>query len=243
MVAMQQSEAQNNRREFIESSSPLPNGDRVISRSEPGREIQTVIVVTGESVAGPTGGASQNRLDLTSYSNRSTRGGPIQATAANSPAVERYPYPAAQRSAYYVYPQSAYQQPTLGIGRARMTGRTALGSNCNCNTPQTPVSNRVIVPTSQFQPAAAQNLTIQDPITNGVAMSSGSNTTVTMPQSSTIYNGSRRNPVISGSGVYQPMVRLANVPPGSYLGQGIIGQPTAYVDGQPIRNLIRYVFP
>jgi len=27
------------------------------------------------------------------------------------------------------------------------------------------------------------------------------------------------------------------------LGQGLIGQPTAYVDGQPLRNLLRYVAP
>lgn len=34
-----------------------------------------------------------------------------------------------------------------------------------------------------------------------------------------------------------------NMPPGAYLGQGLIGQPTAYVDGQPLRNLLRYVAP
>lgn len=50
-------------------------------------------------------------------------------------------------------------------------------------------------------------------------------------------------PFVTGSGVYQPIVRLANLRPGTYLGQGIIGQPTAYVDGQPIRNLFRYVLP
>ncbi len=39
------------------------------------------------------------------------------------------------------------------------------------------------------------------------------------------------------------MLSFRNMPPGAYLGQGIIGQPTAYVDGQPFRNLIRYVAP
>ncbi len=29
----------------------------------------------------------------------------------------------------------------------------------------------------------------------------------------------------------------------AYLGRGIIGQPTAYVDGQPFRNFLRYIFP
>ncbi len=42
---------------------------------------------------------------------------------------------------------------------------------------------------------------------------------------------------------YQPVFKFQNMPPGTYLGQGAIGQPTAYVDGQPLRNLLRYVFP
>ncbi len=51
------------------------------------------------------------------------------------------------------------------------------------------------------------------------------------------------NPLYRGTGAYQPIIRLQNMPPGAYLGQGIIGQPTAYVDGQPFRNLLRYVSP
>jgi hypothetical protein len=42
---------------------------------------------------------------------------------------------------------------------------------------------------------------------------------------------------------YQPIFKLQNMPPGTYLGQGWLGQPTAYVDGQPIRNLFRYILP
>jgi hypothetical protein len=41
---------------------------------------------------------------------------------------------------------------------------------------------------------------------------------------------------------FRPLVRLKNMPPGTYLGQGVLGQPKAYVDGQPVRNLLRYVF-
>jgi hypothetical protein len=41
----------------------------------------------------------------------------------------------------------------------------------------------------------------------------------------------------------QPMVRFQNMPPGSYMGQGIVGQPKAFVDGQPVRNLFRYLTP
>jgi hypothetical protein len=41
----------------------------------------------------------------------------------------------------------------------------------------------------------------------------------------------------------QPVLRLQNLPPGTYMGQGIVGQPEAYVDGQPVRNLFRYLLP
>lgn len=42
---------------------------------------------------------------------------------------------------------------------------------------------------------------------------------------------------------YAPTLKLQNMPIGTYYGQGIIGQPTAYVDGQPVRNLLRYISP
>ena len=47
----------------------------------------------------------------------------------------------------------------------------------------------------------------------------------------------------TGSRGLTPLIQFRNLPPGSYLGQGLIGQPTAYVDGQPIRNLLRYISP
>lgn len=40
-----------------------------------------------------------------------------------------------------------------------------------------------------------------------------------------------------------PMIPLRAMPYGVYLGQGIVGQPVAYVDGEPVRNFLRYVFP
>ena len=40
-----------------------------------------------------------------------------------------------------------------------------------------------------------------------------------------------------------PAVSFRNLPPGSYLGTGLVGQPKAYVDGQPIRNLFRFITP
>ncbi len=40
---------------------------------------------------------------------------------------------------------------------------------------------------------------------------------------------------------YSPLLSLRNLPPGTYIGQGILGQPKAYIDGEPIRNLLRYM--
>ena len=45
-----------------------------------------------------------------------------------------------------------------------------------------------------------------------------------------------------GTGAYTPLLPIASAQ-GARLGQGLIGQPTAYMDGQPIRNLLRYIFP
>ena len=41
----------------------------------------------------------------------------------------------------------------------------------------------------------------------------------------------------------QPLLRLRTLPANAYIGQGIIGQPTAYVPGEPLRNVIRYIMP
>ena len=48
--------------------------------------------------------------------------------------------------------------------------------------------------------------------------------------------------VLTGTGAYTPLLPIASAQ-GARLGQGIIGQPTAYINGQPVRNLLRYIFP
>jgi hypothetical protein len=46
-----------------------------------------------------------------------------------------------------------------------------------------------------------------------------------------------------GNGLGVAPLTLENMPAGTYFGPGIVGQPTAYRDGQPIRNLFRYITP
>ena len=45
-----------------------------------------------------------------------------------------------------------------------------------------------------------------------------------------------------GTGAYTPLLPIVSAQ-GAQLGQGIIGQPTAYINGQPVRNFLRYIFP
>jgi hypothetical protein len=53
-------------------------------------------------------------------------------------------------------------------------------------------------------------------------------------------------PVASGvpaTFVYRPLLPVVPVPVDYYLGRGILGQPTVYVPGQPVRNFLRYLAP
>ena len=47
--------------------------------------------------------------------------------------------------------------------------------------------------------------------------------------------------VVGVSQAQPAAVSLQNMPQGTYVGRGLVGQPAAYIDGQPLRNLIRYI--
>lgn len=49
-------------------------------------------------------------------------------------------------------------------------------------------------------------------------------------------------PTTNNSG-YRPLIGFGQSLSNAYLGRGIIGQPTAYVAGQPVRNFLRYLSP
>lgn len=53
-------------------------------------------------------------------------------------------------------------------------------------------------------------------------------------------------PIASGvpaTFVYRPLLPVVPVPANYYLGRGVLGQPTVYVPGQPVRNFLRYLAP
>ena len=140
--------------------------------------------------------------------------------------------------------QTVYQQSTLGLGGPLF--RTA--QNCNCTPGYNPAAAAYQAPAlnpnvgaglalapQNFQPNSATRLGFGQP---NYQLPAGVGT----PQFGA--QGARWwTPFVSGSGVYTPLLKLQNMPVGTYLGQGVIGQPTAYVDGQPVRNLLRYISP
>ncbi len=132
--------------------------------------------------------------------------------------------------------QAANQAPSL-VGM--VNSRLRVAQNCNC------------APIAAYQPPAfnqngVPNLNIQMPgqVAPQQSYQQGYQLQPTLGTPQFGAQGARWwTPFVTGSGVYSPLVKLQNLPPGTYLGQGIIGQPTAYVDGQWLRNLFRYIAP
>ena len=149
---------------------------------------------------------------------------PTFGGAANCNCGPNYVNPAANYAAgyqgYQPLPQAANTVPALNIQMPQGMANGLGNTNPNCCAPQ---------------PAAA---------TGGYQGYQGYQF---QPGVGTPQFGRSNNPwwssFLTGSGRYTPLIQFRNMPPGTYLGQGFIGQPTAYVDGQPIRNLLRYVSP
>ena len=272
--------SQNQSAEFIESSSPLPGGGRVVSTSTPGSQIQTVATVptTAQNALEDSRSVLDQRETADNRNSVFRQSASVNEAAA---AVPRYPYPggagagnlnAAANSVPRIAQNSLiqpavratrtcnncdvpFQLPTLGLSRT--AARQSFGSNpCCVPTTQAGSGSRLQVPAFQapvlqFTPPANQVPTLPGPgvapiAGNGFQTPFATNPNVGLPQfGNPVASQSGRfiTPFLTGSGAYQPVIRLANLQPGTYLGQGIIGQPTAYVDGQPIRNLFRYIAP
>jgi hypothetical protein len=248
--------------EYMEASSPLKSGGVVSSRSVPGRPIETSF--SNSVLAKPATNGSATEPSSPSVPSTNGFRSPIAPSqTTNSPSTV-YPYPAtygpvnsntiaqqhavqfstmpqpqylAQANSVWIpgsmAPPTTWQVPTLGI---------------NNNTVLRPNVSALSVPTQGVDPNAASNppaLNIEIP---------GSTTTgpsIQYPQAYGPYATSTTQPNLlfdpatlnSSNTRIQPLVKLQNLPPGTYLGQGVIGQPKAYVDGQPVRNLLRYITP
>ncbi len=131
------------------------------------------------------------------------------------------------------YRQSIYQQPTLGLGSSQV--RLAQNSNPSPAAFQAPALN-------QGNGMDVPPLNIQIPGQPGFNQPVlPANGQVCCQPNYQVQPGALAVPCAPRA--YVPLLKLQNMPAGTYLGQGIIGQPTAYVDGQPVRNLLRYISP
>jgi hypothetical protein len=232
------------RQEYVRSSSPTKSGARVINENVAGRKMVRIARVPGSTAPRPE---------------------PKEASSdsANSQTSQKYSYPERDESAQVTaYRQAANLPPTLNFPANNRLAQ------CNCNGVPTPAA-QLQFPPQQFQTPpvgygytgyqAQPNFGFQAPggfqpqqnfgtgfqpqqnfgaAQSGYPLQAG----IGVPQFNQT-GGNWWTPFLTGSGYYTPLLNFRNMPQGTYLGQGVIGQPTAYVDGQPFRNLLRYVSP
>ena len=217
-------------KEFMEASSPLKKGGVVVTRNSPGQGVETVLYTSSTTTGGrttPTSTPPASKPTTTSPASATNDQAAPKVAAAPTTTVDAYPYPnlappsaTETRTGLQIpnlgYAQRTHQRPSW-FGQPVTTPNSGL---CDCSPPG--LTNATI-------PAPADTIpSIQYPQSQSPTMANGFPGSFWDPQS--IYGA--KNP--------SPLVKFKNMPPGTYLGQGIIGQPKAYVDGQPFRNLFRY---
>lgn len=230
--------------EYMTASSPLKNGWTVTSQTVPGRPISTVVT------PGPVN-ASGTNVTLTPTSMQT----PSPTVANPSAYTPAYNQPAPPAGGSWVWvpnngvgmtPGGApvVTQPTLGItsNNSFKPPVAAAPANCQCQpngTVATVPPYTTGVPTIPFAPPAPLPGTVPTSYTTSATSSAAVAPGTVAPTGATPTTA--YSPYLTGN--FQPIVATQNMPPGTYLGRGLIGQPTAYVDGQPMRNLFRYIFP
>lgn len=210
--------------EYIESSSPVPGGGVVSSVYVPG---QRGPVYRGGPAngtgAGQGNGQGQSVLDPSLSSGNST---PRQAYLPplvnsqidNRQRVYQIPNPQAPAATYQV-PTTNYQVPAASqipsLGVPTNWDRSIRANN-NCAG---------CGPGAGVVPYGFGQATT--PVVGGQV--------ARFPQSQPVFSPPQRS-------TYTPLIPLQRFPPNAYAGQGIIGSPKLYVDGQPVRNLLRYLW-
>lgn len=249
--------------EFIESSSPLRNGGTVTTRAEPGRRVQTTVTIASTRGVAPTRGAvngqsrvptpASNGSSVLQSGTSSTRQAAGQSgLRTTNQTSSRYPYPATYQ------PRVAYN-PYAGNQYAMNAARVQLPQNGNCNCAPLPVNGLGLtpaptynnqlggtrVPTNAYQPNGAFGAQNGQPVLSQPPQIQYQipGQTPAAPQYGYQNPNYAQSPWLTGSpGAYQPLVRVFN-PQGAFLGQGVMGQPEAYVNGQPVANFFRYWLP
>lgn len=227
------------RQEYVRSSSPTKSGARVINENVAGQRMVRIARLPGSTAPAPKSKAASKDSATTpnqkyDYPDRDDA---EQVTAyrqaANMPPALTFPpnnrlaqcncngvpAPAAQLQ----FPPQQFQNPPIGYGYTGYQAQPNIGYQAPAGFPQQPNFGAG----GGF--GGAQT---------GYPLQAG----IGVPQFNQT-GGNWWTPFVTGSGYYTPLLNFRNMPQGTYLGQGIIGQPTAYVDGQPVRNLLRYISP
>jgi len=236
------------RQEYVRSSSPTKSGARVISENVGGRKMVRIARAPGSSAA-----PDRANFKSEAEANRDAVANREAATNRESTTDSTYDYPdRADGEQVTAYRQAANQPPRLSFPQQNRLAQ------CNCNGVPVPPQQLQYPPQNygyagyQAQPNPNfQQQGFQPPPAGYGASGYGTpgqgsgypiQAGIGVPQFNQT-GGNWWTPFVSGSGYYTPLLNFRNMPQGTYLGQGIIGQPTAYVDGQPFRNLLRYVSP
>lgn len=218
--------------EYIESSSPLPGGGVVSSVYMPGQRGPVYRQVPG---------GQPNLANNTSPSTSGTGSGSGQSVLDQSLAP------------------SAGQTNTQGVNSQGSAPRVA-SNNLGVTTYQLPIQNPQV--TNAFQvPAASQIPSLGVPTQWNRAIRSGGCGTCgpgagvvpfglgQQSQPATAFSQGQFAPQVQNyfqqpqqRTTYTPLFQLQQFPVNAYAGQGILGSPKLYVDGQPIRNLMRYLW-
>ena len=188
-----------------------------------------------DSASGQSGPASQ--YDFVQSSSRLSDGRTVTRTAYNDP---RRPSRVVISS-----PPRVAQYPNRNLGNGMQTGtayngnlvpRTAFQANAANSTPSlaTPPNQLPTAPPSSLPPHVQNNNVA------GIHCNPGANIGQIYPYPATFNN---TNLTYGPNFGPQPLIKLRTLPPSTYVGQGILGQPKAYVPGEPVRNFFRYIFP
>ncbi len=177
--------------EYIQSTSPLPNGGFVSSVFYPGQNMR--------------GHLDETSLTIPHLAQQIAPGSAPRSISSGVPVMSSPSAIAPVQQNFFPQTVSAWNVPNLGIPAA---WDRSIRRGCACQ-PGTIVQPQMVAP-----PVATQPTTLTQ---------SGYRTAL--------------NPVVTTGANLQ----LQNMPPNVYVGRGVFGGPSQYIDGQPVRNLFRFI--
>jgi hypothetical protein len=153
-------------------------------------------------------------------------------------------------------PASGYQplesypaaNPSQSVGSSVVSGPSP--GSCDCQ----------VVPTIRYQPTQTLSPVVVPPAAYSSTYvppppASAAYAARVVYQRPVVYRQAVASPIVyqpltapavapAGASYYlPPILPVQNVPAGATIGRGVLGQPTVYVPGQPVRNFLRYLAP